>query len=158
MALLIVEGRTLTLFINFCVILVSCWELSHWQSYHIFFFICLWHLIIIIDRFGKLKMSVFYVVLRHPLTISMYIYLTKFWILFLKQAIWYIYVSSSETVVTSSYASLHHCHQPFSKSQDSCGCAWLSTKWFQIFIKFSFLLNDQKCIMIFITMRYIAIN
>ena len=24
--------------VNFCVILVSCGELSHWQSYHIFFF------------------------------------------------------------------------------------------------------------------------
>ena len=33
-ALLVVEVR------NFCVILVSCGELSHWQSYHIFFFIC----------------------------------------------------------------------------------------------------------------------
>ena len=27
------------IFVNFCVILVSCGELSHWHSYHIFFFI-----------------------------------------------------------------------------------------------------------------------
>ena len=28
------------IFVNFCVILVSRGELSYWQSYHIFFFIC----------------------------------------------------------------------------------------------------------------------
>ena len=28
----------LVVVVNFCVILVSCGELSHWQSYHIFFF------------------------------------------------------------------------------------------------------------------------
>ena len=33
-ALFIVESRIV---VDFCVILVSCRELSHWQSYHIFF-------------------------------------------------------------------------------------------------------------------------
>ena len=37
--LLIVEGRTMTYSCLFLCNLVSCGELSHWQSYHIFFFI-----------------------------------------------------------------------------------------------------------------------
>ena len=36
-----------SIFVNFCVILVSCGELSHWQSYHIFFFMFqVFHIII----------------------------------------------------------------------------------------------------------------
>ena len=38
-ALIIVEGRTVTLSCWFLCHLVSWWELSHWQSYHSFFFI-----------------------------------------------------------------------------------------------------------------------
>ena len=47
-ALLIVEGRTVTYSCYFLCHLVSCGELSHWQSYHIFFFIR-------ISIIGKLK-------------------------------------------------------------------------------------------------------
>ena len=36
----IVEGRTMTYSCTFMCRLVSCGELSHWQSYHIFFVMC----------------------------------------------------------------------------------------------------------------------
>ena len=35
----LLKAVRLPIIVNFCVILVSCGELSHWQSYYIFFFI-----------------------------------------------------------------------------------------------------------------------
>ena len=45
----------LVIVVNFCFILVSCGRLSHWQSYHIFFFI------LTKTRVHKLKCPVFFI-------------------------------------------------------------------------------------------------